>query len=118
VQRKLLRVISDDRSFERLAGLGLEIVDVIDADGAEPVPVRLGDEVIVQRSAGSENGLRSGAETGITLIAHAGLRETGELIGLQLFVDQLEQILDLLAKLGCDVRHLQRGLQIAARLSV
>ena len=93
-------------------------MDVVEADSTEPVPVRSGKKVAVNRSAGSQYGLRSGAETGIALIAQAGLRETEELIGLQLFVDQLEQILDPLAKIGRDVRHLQRGLQIAARLSV
>jgi hypothetical protein len=45
VQRKLLRVVGDDRGFEGRAGLALEIVDVIDADGTEPVPVRLGDKI-------------------------------------------------------------------------
>jgi hypothetical protein len=46
------------------------------------------------------------------------LRETGELIGLQLLIGEFEQVLDLPAKLRRDVRHLQRGLQIAARLGV
>src|SRR6516165_8399847 len=66
------------------AGLSLEIVDVIDADSAKPVPVRSGKKVAVERSAGREHGLRSGAEAGIALIAQAGLRKTGELIGLQI----------------------------------
>ena len=85
MQRELLRVIGDDRSFESFAGLALEIVDVIDADSAKPVPVRSSKKVAVDRSAGREQGLRSGAEAGIALIAQAGLRKTGELIGLQLF---------------------------------
>jgi hypothetical protein len=38
MQRELLRVMGDDRSFESFAGLALEIVDVIDADSTEPVP--------------------------------------------------------------------------------
>src|SRR5262250_1133121 len=118
MQRKLLGVIGDDRSFESLAGLSLEIVNVVDADSAEPVPVGPGKKVAVDRSAGREHGLRSGAEAGIALIAQASLSETGELIGLQLFVGELKQVLDLLAKLGRDVRHLQRGLQIATRLRV
>src|SRR5205823_4300825 len=108
----------DDRGFEGLAGLSLEIVHVIDADRAEPVPVRFGDEVIAQGSAGSEHGLRSGAETGIALITYAGLGKTVELIGLQFLIDQLEQVFDLLPKRRRDVRHLQRGLQITPRLGV
>src|SRR6516164_8147324 len=64
MQRELLRVIGDDRSFESFAGLALEIVDVIDADSAKPVPVRSGKKVAVDRSAGREQGLRSGAEAG------------------------------------------------------
>ncbi len=103
VQRKLLRVIGEDRGFESLAGLGLKIVDVVEADSAEPVPVRPGKKGAVDRSAGSEHGLRSGAKAGIALIAQAGLREAGELIGLQLFVGEREQVLDLLAQLGRDV---------------
>src|ERR1700758_2414684 len=105
MQQKLLRVIGEDRGFESLAGLGLKIVDVVDADSAEPVPVRGSKEGAVDRSAGSEHGLRSGAEAGIALIAQAGLRETGELIGLQFFVGEREQVLDLLAKLRRDVGH-------------
>jgi hypothetical protein len=46
------------------------------------------------------------------------LGETGELIGLQFLVHQFEQVLDLLAELRRDVRHLQCGLQITARLSI
>ena len=69
MQRELLRVIGDDRSFESFAGLSLEIVDVIDADSAKPVPVRSGKKVAVDRSAGREQGLRSGVEAGIALIA-------------------------------------------------
>ena len=76
MQRELLRVIGDDRSFESFAGLSLEIVDVIDADSAKPVPVRSGKKVAVDRSAGRKQGLRSGAEAGIALIAQAGLRKT------------------------------------------
>src|SRR5262249_6865035 len=118
MQRELLRVIGDDRSFESFAGLALEIVDLIDADSTEPVPVRPGKKVAVDRSAGREHGLRSGAEAGIALIAQASLRETEELIELQLFIGEREQVLDLLAQLWRDVRHFQRGLQIAARLRI
>ena len=46
------------------------------------------------------------------------MRKTGELIGLQLFIGEREQVLDLLAQLWRDVWHLHRGLQIAARLRV
>ena len=46
------------------------------------------------------------------------MRKTGELIGLQLLVDKLEQVLDLLAKLRRDVGHFQRSLQKTARLGV
>ena len=35
----------------------------------------------------------------LALIAQAGLRKTGELIGLQLFIGEREQVLDLLAQL-------------------
>jgi len=118
IEIDLKPIIGDDRSFESFAGLALEIVDVIDADSAKPVPVRSGKKVAVDRSAGREHGLRSGAEAGIALIAQAGLRKTGELIGLQLFIGEREQVLDLLAQLWRDVWHLQRGLQIAARLRV
>ena len=40
------------------------------------------------------------------------------MIGLQLLIDQLEQVFDLLPKRRRDVRHLQRGLQITPRLGV
>ena len=46
------------------------------------------------------------------------MRKTGELIGLQLFIGEREQVLDLLAQLWRDVWHLHLGLQIAARLRV
>jgi hypothetical protein len=118
MQRKLLRVIGDGGSFEGFAGLCLEVVDVIDAHRAEPVPIRSRNKVAAERTAGSEHCLRSGAKAGIALIAKPGLCETGELIGLQLLVDEFEQVFDLLAKLGRDVRHSQRRLQIAARLGI
>jgi len=118
VQRKLLRVVGNDGGFEGLAGLRFEVVDVIDSGGSEPIPVRPGNETAVESCAGGKNCLRSGAETGIALIAQPGLRETRELIGSELFIDQFEQVLNLLAKLGRDVRHLQRRLQITARLVV
>ena len=40
------------------------------------------------------------------------------MVGLEFLIDDFEQILDLLAKLRRKVGHRQRGLQIAARLSV
>ena len=40
IEIDLKPIIGDDRSFESFAGLALEIVDVIDADSAKPVPVR------------------------------------------------------------------------------
>ena len=62
--------------------------------------------------------MRSGTKTGIGLITQSGLCETVELVGLEFLIDDFEQILDLLAKLRRKVGHRQRGLQIAARLSV
>ena len=54
IEIDLKPIIGDDRSFESFAGLPLQIVDLIDADSAKPVPVRSGKKVAVDRSAGRE----------------------------------------------------------------
>src|SRR5262249_32719328 len=52
------------------------------------------------------------------LITQSGLREAVELVGLEFLIDDFQKFLGLPAKLRRKVGHRQRGLQIAARLSI
>src|SRR3984893_6369025 len=87
MQLELLRVIADRRGFERIAVLLLEIVDVVQAEGAEPVPIGPRRKGVVKQLARGQRRSRRRAQGGVGLVAETGLNIAAELVGLQLLVD-------------------------------
>ena len=115
VQRELLGVVAKRVCFERIAVLIAEIVDIVQTEGAEPIPVGFGGKPVVEQQARRQHGLRARPNGGIGLIAQAGLGEAAELVRQQLLVDRSEEIFGSLPQLRRDVRHLERGREILVR---
>src|SRR5579864_6132314 len=75
---ELLRVVTERVGFERIAVLLLEIVDVVQAEGAEPIAIGPRRKLGVEQLARGQHRLRAGTQSGVGLVAQARLRIAAE----------------------------------------